>query len=153
MPRGVVWPDVGDEVLLVHLEPSPQDVELWGSSDKVPALGGLLNTAVEAEEQEDVAAANALFVQVPLRDAGLAEHSSPLLPGGTGFPVPVRVGVEVGVEMDLVPSVHAAAGDAADDAGNVDVAVLKVIERFFVVGGYRQRKHRAVGKDGAGTAA
>ena len=38
-----------------------------------------------------------------------------------------------------------------DDAGDVDVAVLKVFELFLVPGGDGQRGHRAVGEDGAGT--
>ena len=112
----------------------------------------MLDAAVEAEEQEDVAGADALLVQVPLCDAGLSEHAAPLLPGGTVFPVSVRFEVEVGVEMDSVPPVHAAAGDAGDHAGDVDFAVLKVIERFLVPGRDGQREHRAVGEDGAGTA-
>ena len=118
----------------------------------MPSLGSFLDLAVEAEEQEDVAAADALLGEMALGDAGLSEHSSPLLPVGSVFPVPVRVEVEVGVEVYQVRSAHAAVGDAADDAGNVDVAVLKVLERFFVAGGYGQREHGAIGEDGAGTA-
>ena len=114
---------------------------------------GLLHSAVEAEEQEDVAAANALVVEMTLRDAGLAEHASPLLPGSSVFPVPICVEVQVGVQMDLFPSPDAAVGDSGDDVRDVDVAVLKVPERFLVVGGNRQREHRAVGKDGTRTAA
>ena len=56
-PWEVIWPEVGDLVLLVDLQPSPQDVQVWGSLDEVPSLGGFLDAAVEAEEQEDVAAA------------------------------------------------------------------------------------------------
>ena len=79
------------------MEPAPQDVEFWSPSDEAPPLGGLLNSAVEAEEQEDVAAADALFVEMALRYADLAEHASPLLPGRSVLPVSVRVEVEVGV--------------------------------------------------------
>ena len=59
-PRKVIWPNVGNQILLVDLEPAPQDVQFRSSSDKAPALGGFFNSAVEAEEQEDIAAANAL---------------------------------------------------------------------------------------------
>ena len=128
-------------------------MHFWGTTDKAPAVGGFLDSAVEAEEQEDVVAADALLIQVALCDAGLAEHSSPLLPSRSVFPVPVRVEVQVGVQVDLASSVHAAVGDSADDFRDVDVAVLKVPERFLVVGGNRQREHRAIGKDGTGTAA
>ena len=71
-PWEFIWPDVGDPILLVDLEPAPQDVQFRGSSDEVPSLGGFLHSAVEAEEQEDVAAANALVIEMALRDAGLA---------------------------------------------------------------------------------
>ena len=127
----------------------------WSSgstSDEAPALRSFFNTAVEAEEQEDVARADALLVQVPLCDAGLAEHSSPLLPSGAAFPVSVRFEVEVRVEMDSVPSVQAPVGDAGDNAGDVDVAVVKGIEPFTVSGRDGQREYGAVGEDGAGTA-
>ena len=77
----------------------------------------------------------------------------PLLPGSSVFPVPVRVEVQVGIEVDQVPAAHAAVSDSGDDARDVDVAVLKVLEGFLVVGGNRQREHRAIGKDGSGTAA
>ena len=133
-PREVAWPDVGNAMLLVCLEPAPQDVQFWGASDEAPALGSLLNTAVEAEEQEDVAGANVLLVEVPLGDAGLAEHAPPSLPAGASFALSVRVEVEVGVEVVSVPSVQAAVGDAGDDAGDVDVAVLQVIELLVVSG-------------------
>ena len=105
-PWEVVWPDVGDPMLLVNLEPAPQDVLVGGSSDEAPASGGFVNTAVEAKEQEDVASADALLVQVPLCDTGLAEHASPPLPGGAVFSMTVRVEVEVRVEMDSVPPVR-----------------------------------------------
>ena len=82
----------------------------------------------------------------------LAEHSPPLLPGGSVIPVAVRVEVQVGVEVDQVQPVHAAVGDAGDDFRDVDVAVLEVCEQFAVSGGDGQREHRAVGKDRAGTA-
>ena len=72
-------------------------MEFRSPSDETPSLGSLLNSAVETEEQEDVAAADALFVEMALRDADLAEHASPLLPGRSVFPVTVRVEVEVGV--------------------------------------------------------
>ena len=72
-PGEVIGPDVGDRILPVDLEPAPQDVQLGRSPDEAPSLGGFLHLAVEAEEQEDVAAANALLGQVPLRDAGLGE--------------------------------------------------------------------------------
>ena len=128
-------------------------MQFRSASFKAPSLGGLLHSAVEAEEQEDIAAGDALVVEMTLRDAGLAEHPTPLLPVGSFFPVPVGVEVEVGVQMDQVTPAHATVGDSGDNARGVDVAVLKVFERFLVAGGYRQRKHRAVGKDGAGTAA
>ena len=99
-PWEVVRPDVGDPILLVDLEPAPQDVQFRCSSDEAPASGGFLHKAVEAEEQEDVAAANALLVQVALCDARLAEHTSPLLPVGAVLPVPICVEVEVGVQVD-----------------------------------------------------
>ena len=54
MSRGVIWPDVGDLVLLVDLEPAPQDVQVRGSSDEAPALGGFLDSVVEAEESGGV---------------------------------------------------------------------------------------------------
>ena len=54
--------------------------------------------------------------------------------------------------MDQVQPAHAAAVDAANNAGAGDVSVLKVIERIRGAGGYRQREHCAVGEDGAGTA-
>ena len=73
-PDEVIWADVGDPVLPGDLEPAPQDVQFRGSSDKVPAVDGFLHTPVEAEEQEDVASTNALLVQVPLSDAGLAKQ-------------------------------------------------------------------------------
>ena len=82
----------------------------------------------------------------------LAEHSSPLLPVGYVLSVPVRVEVQVGVQVDSASSVHAAVGDSVDDAGDVDVAVLEVCELFAVSGGDGQREHGAVGKDRAGTA-
>ena len=85
-----------------------------------------------------------------LRDAALAEHTSPLLPVGAVFPVAVRVEVQVGVQVDLASSAHAAVGDSADDAGDVDVAVLEVCELFAVSGRDGQREHGAVGKDRAG---
>ena len=151
-PEEVIWPEVGDPILLVYLEPSPKDMQFRRSLDEAPSLGGFLNPAVEAEEQEDVTAADALLIQVALCDAGLAKHSSPLLPVGSVFPVPVRVEVEVGVEVDQVQPAHAAVGDAGDNAVDVDVAILKVFERFFVAGGYGQREHGAVGEDGAGAA-
>ena len=96
-PGEVIRPDVGHPIFLVDLEPAPQNVQFRSSSDKAPSLRGFLHAAVEAEEQEDVAAANVLSVEMTLRDAGLAEHSSPLLPVGASFPMPVRVEVEVGV--------------------------------------------------------
>ena len=96
-PWEFIWPNVGDRILLVNLKPAPQDVQFRSSSDKVPSLGGFLNLAVEAEEQEDVAAADALVVEMTLRDAGLAEDSPPLLPVGSFFPAPVGVEVQVGV--------------------------------------------------------
>ena len=99
-PREVIGPDVGDPILPVDLEPAPQDVQLGRSPDEAPALGGFLHLAVEAEEQEDVAAAHALLVQVALGDAGLAEHTSPLLPVGAVFPEPICVEVQVGVQVD-----------------------------------------------------
>ena len=88
-PREVIGPDVGDPILLVDLEPAPQDVQLGRSLDEVPALGGFLDSAVEAEEQEDVATADALLIQVALRDAGLGRASlataaSWLGPSGAG---------------------------------------------------------------------
>ena len=82
----------------------------------------------------------------------LAEHSPPLLPAGAVFPVAVRVEVPVGVQVDKVQPAHAAVGDAGNDAGDVDVAMLKVFERFLVVGRDGQGEHGAVAKDGAGTA-
>ena len=54
--------------------------------------------------------------------------------------------------MDPVQPAHATVGDSGDNTRDVDVAVLKVLERFLVAGWYGQREHRAVGKDGAGTA-
>ena len=99
---------------------------LGAPSDEAPASGGFLHKAVEAEEQEDVAAANALLIQVTLCDARLAEYTSPLLPVGAVLPVPVRVEVEVGVQVDLASSVHAPVGDAGDGVGDVDVAVLRM---------------------------
>ena len=151
-PAEINWPDVGDPKPLVNLERAPRDVQFWSSSDEAPSLGGFLDAAVEAEEQEDVALADALIIQVALRGAGLAKHSAPLLPVRSVFPVPVRVEVEVGVEMDRVQPPHAAVGDADDNARDVDVAVLKVFERFLIAGRYGQREHGVVGKDGAGTA-
>ena len=151
-PREVIWPNVGDPILLVDLEPAPQDVQVRCSLDEVPSLGGFLDKAVEAEEQEDVAAANVLLIQVALCDAGLAEHSSPLLPSMSVFPVPVRIEVQVGVQVDRIQPAHAAVGDAGNDAGDVDVAMLEVLERFVVRRGDGQREHGAVGEDGAGTA-
>ncbi len=134
------------------MEPAPQDVQLWCPPNEVPALGGLLDVAVEAEEQEDVAAADALLGEVALGDAGLAEHSPPLLPVGSVLPVPVSVKVEVGIEVDQVECAHAAVCDAGDNVGDLDVAVLEVFEGGLVAGGYGEREHGAVGKDGAGTA-
>ena len=95
-PGEVVWPDVGDPMLLVDLEPAPQDVQFRRSLDEAPSLGGFLHLAVEADEQEDVAAADSLLIQVALCDAGLAKHSPPLLLVGSVFPVPVRVEVQRG---------------------------------------------------------
>ena len=60
-------------------------MEFWGAFDEAPALGRCFNAAVEDEEQEEVASADALLVEVSLCDAGLAEQSSPLLPRGTVF--------------------------------------------------------------------
>ena len=150
-PWEVIGPDVGDPILLADLEPAPQDVQLGRSLDEAPALGGFLHLAVEAEEQEDVAAADALLIRVALCDAGLAQHSSPLLPVGAVFPEPIYVEVQVGVQVDLASSAHAAVGGSGDDA--CDVAVLEVCELFAVSGGDGQREHRAVGKDRARTAA
>ena len=65
----------------------------------------------------------------------------------------VRVEVQVGVEVDAVTSPDAAVGDAGDYAGDVDVAVLEVVEGHLVAGRYGQREHGAVGEDGAGPAA
>ena len=151
-PGEAIWPEVGHRVLLVDLGPAPQDAQVRSSSDEAPALGSFLDWAVEAEEQEDVAAADALLIQVALRDAGLAEHSSPLLPVGAVFPVAVRVEIQVGVQVDQVQPTHAAVGDAGNDARDVDVAMLEVCELFEVSGGDGQREHGAVGEDGAGTA-
>ena len=61
-PGEVIGPEVSHPVLPFDLEPAPQDVQVRSSPDEVPALGGFLHLAVEAEEQEDVAAANALLV-------------------------------------------------------------------------------------------
>ena len=47
-------------------------MQFWGASDEAPSLSGFLNAAVEAEEQENVAFANTLFVEMALRDACLA---------------------------------------------------------------------------------
>lgn len=47
-PWEVIWPDVGDPMLLADLEPAPQDVQFWSSSDEAPAVGGILDAAVEA---------------------------------------------------------------------------------------------------------
>ena len=94
-PGEVIWPDVGNPISLVNLKPVPPDVQFGSSSDEVPSLGGLLHSAVEAEEQEDVAGGDALVVEMTLRDAGLAEHFPPLLPVGSSFPVPIRFEVEV----------------------------------------------------------
>ena len=127
-------------------------MQFRGASDEAPSLGGFLHSAEEAEEQEDVTVADALLIQVALRDASLAEHASPLLPGRSALPVSVRVEVQVGVEVDVVPSPDAAVGDADDDAGDVDVAVLEVIEGHGIAGGYGQREHGAVGEDGTGAA-
>ena len=51
-PREVIWPEVGHRVLLVDLEPAPQDVQVRRSLDEAPSLGGFLHLAVEAKEQE-----------------------------------------------------------------------------------------------------
>ena len=72
-----------------------------------------------------------------LRDAGLAKHPPPFLPTGSFFPVAVSAEVEVGVQVDQVQPAHAATGDSLYDACDVDVAVLKVFDRFLVAGGYR----------------
>ena len=122
----VIGPEVGDAVSLVDLEPAPQDMQFRRSLDEAPALCGFLDLAVEAEEQEDVAAANVLLIQVALRDAGLAEHSSPLLPVGAVFPAPVRVEVDAGIEVGQVQPAHLAVGDAGDGVCDVDVAVLRM---------------------------
>ena len=52
-PGEVVWPNVGDPVLLVDLEPAPQDVQFRRSLDEVPSLGGFLDSAVEAEDMKE----------------------------------------------------------------------------------------------------
>ena len=65
---------------------------------KCQPWAGFLNLAVESEEQEDVTAGDALVVEMTLRDAGLAEHSPPLLPIGSVLPMSVRVEVQVGVQ-------------------------------------------------------
>ena len=75
-----------------------------------------------------------------------------MLPVGSFFPVPIRFEVEVRVQMDQVLPAHASVGDSGDNACDVDVAVLKVLERFLVPGGNGQREHRAIGKDWAETA-
>lgn len=75
-----------------------------------------------------------------------------MLPVGSFFPVPIRFEVEVRVHMDQVLPAHASVGDSGDNACDVDVAVLKVLERFLVPGGNGQREHRAIGKDWAETA-
>ena len=95
----------------------------------------LLADSAVVELQEDVAVADALLGEMALGDASLAEHSSPLSPGGSVFPVPVRVEVQVGVEVYRVQPANAAVGDAADNARYVDVAVLEVFELYSVVGG------------------
>lgn len=41
-PWEVIWPDVGDLVLLVDLEPAPQDVQFRISPDKAVSLGSFL---------------------------------------------------------------------------------------------------------------
>ena len=86
------------------------------------------------------------------RNPRVAEHSPPMLPVGSFFPVPIRFEVEVRVQMDQVLPAHASVGDSGDNACDVDVAVLKVLERFLVPGGNGQREHRAIGKDWAETA-
>ena len=90
-----IGPDVGDLVLLVYLEPALQGMQLWDTSDQVPASGGFVHTVVEAEAQEEVAAADTLLCQVALCDASLANHALPPLLGGTVVSVPVRVEVEL----------------------------------------------------------
>ena len=75
-PGEVVWPDVGDHVLLVYLEPAPQDVQLGCSSDEALALGGFLYSAVKAEEQEDVGAVDALEREVLGMDVGASEDGA-----------------------------------------------------------------------------
>ena len=134
----VIRPNVCDPILLVDLEPAPQDVLFRRSSDEAPSLSGFLDSAVEAEEQEDVAAGDALVVEMTLRDAGLAKHSPQFLPIGSVLPMSVRVEVQVGVQVNQILAAHAPVGDSGDNARDVDVAVLKVFERFLVAGGYRQ---------------
>ena len=72
-------------------------MQFRSSSDKAPALSNFLNSTVEAEEQEDISAGDALVVEMTLRGAGLAKHSSPFLPAGSFLTMPVDVEVKVGV--------------------------------------------------------
>ena len=42
-PGEFIWPNVGDQILLVDLKPAPQDVQCRSTSDKAPALGSFLS--------------------------------------------------------------------------------------------------------------
>ena len=98
----VIWPNVGDPILLVDLKPAPQDVQFRSPPDKVPSLRGFLNPAVEAEEQEYIAADDALVVEMALRGAGLAKHSTPFMPVGSFFPMLVVLDEVLGSQFQAV---------------------------------------------------
>ena len=73
-------------------------------------MRGFFNSAVQAKEEEDVAATNALIVEMALGGADLPEHASPPLPGGSVFSVAVRVEIEVRVQVDSVMLVDPSVG-------------------------------------------
>ena len=135
-PGEFIWPNIGDQILLVNLKPAPEDVQVRSSSDEAPSLRSFLDSAVEAEEQEDVASGDSLFVEMTLRGADSSKHSPPLVPSGSLLPIPVRFEVEVGIQVDQVQPAHATVRDAAYNACDVHVAVLKVFERFLGNTGY-----------------
>jgi len=93
---GCVCHGDGDDV--AHFHPSVEHMQFWCATYVSPNTTGLLNLSEPAEEQEEVANANALVAQIALCRVDLPESGTPAVYSWQG------TSIQVGVKMTVVCS-------------------------------------------------
>ena len=145
-----VMPYLIDFANLFNLKPAPQYMQFRSTPDKAPTGTSFLHSLEEAEEKEYIPGFHTLIRQVSLRSTGLSEEPAPAIRAmGKSFRA------DVGVQPYNASRFVSSDSEVFHYLSDIGIALIQVSVTNrppMVALSNRQRIHRSIGENGAGTA-